>query len=68
MLVNPTTNCSDAAVPLPGTWYDPEANGSAPLRAAAVAPQQGRILLSAPLAQRAREGAAPVMVEARRRT
>ena len=31
VLVNPTTNCSDAAVPLPGTWYDPEANGSAPL-------------------------------------
>jgi len=50
VLVNPTANCSDANVPLNGTWYDPAAGlASQPITAVAMAPGQGRILLTMPL-------------------
>lgn len=64
VLVNPTSDCTDASVALNGTWYDPAgaSNGSTPLSTAKVAPQQGRILLSAPLS-RVAETATVQMVE-----
>ena len=53
VLVNPsnlTRNCSDAALRLNGTWFDPQSGGAhAPITEVAMAAQQGRILLSGPL-------------------
>ena len=53
VLVNPsnlTRNCSDAALGLNGTWFDPQSERPhAPITEAAMAAQQGRILLSGPL-------------------
>ena len=50
VLVNPTANCSDASVPLNGTWYDPaEGPASQPITTVAMAPGKGRILLTMPL-------------------
>ena len=46
VLVNPTAHCSDASVPLNGTWYDPAAGpASQPITTVAMAPGKGRILL-----------------------
>ena len=46
VLVNPTAHCSDANVPLNGTWYDPAAGpASQPITTVAMAPGKGRILL-----------------------
>jgi hypothetical protein len=49
-LVNPATNCSDARLPLNGTWYDPQGDPSVPITSVAVPAQHGQILLSGPLA------------------
>eukprot|EP00937_MAST-01D_sp_MAST-1D-sp2_P000339 g339.t1 len=47
VLVNPSANCTDARVPLNGTWYDP-GTGEA-LTMVAMPPQHGKVLLSEPL-------------------
>ncbi len=51
---NPTHNCSDVAVQLNSTWYDPQsASPKTPVTAVTMPAQHGRILLSGPLASSA---------------
>lgn len=53
VLVNPTTNCSDHALALNGTWFDlesPAGSEAPPVKVVQMLPQRGRVLLSGRLA------------------